>query len=242
MDPSASDLLATGPNQWYAPNDTAQPTSVPGPDLCKRVRKAPSHLQDYICYTVKTKGPSPITLTPQKVSSGEPYPIANFITCNKFSDTHQCYLSAITKIVEPKFYHEAVRGEKWREEMAKEIEALEQNNTWTLVDLPPGRKPISCKWVYKVKYQADGSIERCKARLVIRGDKQVEGFDFTETLAPAAKMTSVGCFLAVAAARRWEMHQTNVNNAFLHGDMEEDVSVTLLPGFKTSNPNKVCKL
>ena len=82
----------------------------------------------------------------QKVSLGKPYPIFNYITCNNFSDNHRHYLAAVTKIIEPRFFHEAVENPHWREAMAKEIEALELNKTWTIVDLPPGRKPINCKY------------------------------------------------------------------------------------------------
>ena len=85
--------------------------------------------------------------------------------------------------------------------MAEEIRALEKNDTWTIESLPPGKKPISCKWVYRVKYKSDGSIERYKARLVIRRDHQIEGFDYNKTFAPVANMTSVRCFLAVAIAK-----------------------------------------
>ena len=126
--------------------------------------------------------------------------------------------------------------------MAREIEALDLNNTWTIVDLPPRRKAINCKWVYKVKYNADGSIKRNKDRLVIRGDKQVEGFDCNETFAPVAKMISVRYFLSVTAAKGWELHQMDVNNAFLNGVLEEEVYMTLSPGFKTKSPNKLCQL
>ena len=118
-----------------------QATVKPSLENSKRVRKAPGHLQDYICYT--TKDPSPTALTRQKVSSGKPYSIANYVTCDKFSDTYKCYFSTITKIMERKFYHEAVRDANWRKVMVKESEALELNNTWMLMDLPPGRKPIS---------------------------------------------------------------------------------------------------
>jgi len=126
--------------------------------------------------------------------------------------------------------------------MAKEIGALELNHTWSVEDLPPGKKLINCKWVYKVKYNFDGSIERYKAHLVIRGDEQIADFDYHETFAPVAKMTSVRCFLSVAGARGWDLHQMDVHNAFLHGDLEEEVYMTLPPGFRAPNSNKVCRL
>jgi len=75
--------------------------------------------------------------------------------------------------------------------MAEEIKALEDNNTWEVMDLPPNKKPISCKWVYQVKHHSDGTIQCYKACLVICGDHQIEGIDYHETFAPVAKMTSV---------------------------------------------------
>jgi len=104
--------------------------------------------------------------------------------------------------------------------MAEEIRPLEENTTWTLNELPSGKKPISCKWVYKVKYKSDGSIEQFKARLVVRSDHKLEGFDFTETSAPVARLSGVRTFLLVAVVRGWGLHQLDVNNAFLHGDLE----------------------
>ena len=126
--------------------------------------------------------------------------------------------------------------------MGEEIRALEENQTWTIEDLPLGKKLINCKWVYKVKYKLDGTIECFKARLVVRGDHQLEGFDFNETFAPVVKMTSVRTFLSVAIAKGWELHQMDVNNAFLHGDLDEDVYMRLPHGFTATSPNNVCKL
>ena len=90
--------------------------------------------------------------------------------------------------------------------MAKEIQALEANETWKIKELSPGKKPINYKWVYRVKYKSDGSIERYKSRPIIWGDQLLEGFDFNETFALVTKMVSMHCFLSVAIAWGWELH------------------------------------
>jgi len=121
--------------------------------------------------------------------------------------------------------------------------SLEDNRTWEVMDLPPDKKnPISYKCVYRVKYHSDSSIQRYKARLVIRGDHQIKGFDYNKTFAPMAKMTSVQCFLAVAISKGWDLDQMDVNNAFLHGDLEEEVHMRMPLGFSSCGANKVCKL
>jgi hypothetical protein len=126
--------------------------------------------------------------------------------------------------------------------MKAELEDLEQNKTWILVDKPPNIKPIGSRWVYKVKHKADGSIERYKARLVAKGYTQVEGIDFFETFSPVAKITTVRILLAIAAIQNWHLHQLDINNAFLHGDLHEDVYMYIPQGVHTSQQNLVCKL
>jgi hypothetical protein len=102
--------------------------------------------------------------------------------------------------------------------MKVELEALVKNNTWKVVELPPNIKPIGCKWVYKVKHKADGTVERYKARLVAKGYNRIEGIDYFETFSLVAKLTTVRTLLAIASVKSWHLHQLDVNNAFLHGD------------------------
>ncbi|OMO87137.1 Integrase, catalytic core [Corchorus capsularis] len=136
----------------------------------------------------------------------------------------------------------AVKHKHWREAMEKEIQALEENGTWDLVPLPQDKRAIDSKWVYKVKFKPNGEIERYKARLVAKGFTQIEGVDFHETFAPVAKLVTVRCLLAIAAKRRWEVHQLDVNNVFLHGDLEEEVFMKIPQGFAKAGETRVCKL
>ncbi|BBH06340.1 RmlC-like cupins superfamily protein [Prunus dulcis] len=124
---------------------------------------------------------------------------------------------------EPTSYDQAANDPNWQQAMTAEITALEQNNTWTLTSLPHGHKPIGCKWVYKIKHRSDGTIERYKARLVAKGYTQQEGLDYHETFSPTAKLVTIRCLLAIAAVRHWPLHQLDVQNAFLHGHLDEEV-------------------
>ncbi|CAA7018785.1 unnamed protein product [Microthlaspi erraticum] len=151
-------------------------------------------------------------------------------------------MAAVTANDEPKNYGEAVKIKVWVDAMVKEIDALEINDTWEIVDLPPGKMAIGCNWIYKLKFNSDGTIERHKARLVSLGNRQTEDVDYDETFAHVVKMTTIRMFLKVAAAKQWVVHQMDVNNVFLHGDLEEEVYMRLPPGFKSAGSNKVCKL
>ncbi|KAJ0558902.1 putative RNA-directed DNA polymerase [Helianthus annuus] len=145
-------------------------------------------------------------------------------------------------MVEPSSYSEAVKDPRWIEAMNKEMEALYKNETWVLCDLPKGRKPIGCRWIYKIKYKANGEVERFKARLVAKGYSQREGVDFGETFSPVVKMVTIRCVLSLAVQHSWPIFQLDVNNAFLYGSISEDVYMSLPPGYFSENETKVCKL
>ncbi|KAJ0565941.1 putative RNA-directed DNA polymerase [Helianthus annuus] len=169
------------------------------------------------------------------------YGIEKVVSYAHLSYDNKCFVAALNKVCEPTCYNEAAKNDKWVDAMNSEMEALYRNNTWILVDLPKGRKPIGCKWVYKVKYKANGEVERYKARLVAKGFNQREGLDFGETFSPVVKMTTVRVVLKIAVNNGWPLYQMDVNNAFLYGMLSEDVYMVQPQGY-SSNDNKVCKL
>ncbi|GJT45233.1 putative RNA-directed DNA polymerase [Tanacetum coccineum] len=148
----------------------------------------------------------------------------------------------LNKIVEPKNFEEASKDIRWLEAMNLEMEALNRNGTWVLTKLPIGRKPIGNKWVYKVKYKSSGDVERFKARLVAKGFNQKEGIDYEETFSPVVKIVTVRCVLSLAVYNGWPVYQLDINNAFLYGDLVEDVYMSLPDGYFSKNDTRVCKL
>ncbi|KAK8934710.1 hypothetical protein KSP39_PZI014426 [Platanthera zijinensis] len=130
-----------------------------------------------------------------------------------------------------------------KETMVEEMQALEKNHTWDLVLLPYGKKVVGCKWVFSVKQNPQGVVERCKARLVARGYTQTHGIDYQETFAPVAKMNTIRVLLSVASCKHWDLLQLDVKNAFLHGDLEEEVYMSTPPGLTpVGTAGKVCKV
>ena len=180
-----------------------------------RAVKQPSYLQPYHCNQVS----SIIASFPSQL--GTSHPLSSHLSYQHLSSSYKSFRYNISSLVEPTYYYQATFDPKWKEAMTAKIVALEANQTWTLTPLPTGKKPIGCKWVYKIKYKADGSIERYKARLVAK--------------------VSVKVLLAVAAIKGWFLSQLDVNNAFLHGDLDEEVYMALPQGFH-SQGEVFCKL
>lgn len=171
------------------------------------------------------------------------YPLANHVSFHRFCPPHKKFLQDLNNIPIPRNVLEALKKKEWKEAMREEMCALEKNNTWELVKRPSGKNIVDCKWIFTLKYKADGSLERYKARLVAKGFTQTYGIDYQETFAPVAKMNTFRILLSLAAHFSWPLWQFDVKNAFLHGNLDEEIYMRIPPGFySTSSPNQVCKL
>ena len=144
---------------------------------------------------------------------------------------------------EPRTLDEAFGDDKLRKAMMEEYVALKKNETWHLVPAQKGKNLIDCKWVLRVKRKSDGTIDRYKARLVAKGFKQRYGIDYEDTFSPVVKAATIRLVLSIVVSRGWSLRQLDVQNAFIHGVLEEEVYMKQPPGFESkSNPSFVCKL
>jgi hypothetical protein len=144
---------------------------------------------------------------------------------------------------DPVSFDEAAKEDVWIKAMDKEIDSIERNNTWHLVNLPKGNNSIGVKWVYKTKLNAEGEVEKYKARLVAQGFSQRPDIDYNETFDPVARIDTMRMVLAIAAQNRWIMHQMDVKSAFLNGYLEEEIYVRQPPGYEIDkHGDKVYKL
>ncbi|KAJ9511243.1 hypothetical protein QJQ45_017167 [Haematococcus lacustris] len=136
------------------------------------------------------------------------------------------------------------QADSWREAMHTELASLHANGTWTLVERPSGARVLPTKWVLKIKRDATGAIEKFKARLVAKGFMQVSGVDVGDVYAPVSKHTTLRSLLALAAARDMEVHQIDVEAAFLNGTLQPDevIHIQQPEGFEEGSPNTVCRL
>ncbi|RVW40360.1 Retrovirus-related Pol polyprotein from transposon RE2 [Vitis vinifera] len=148
------------------------------------------------------------------------------------SNSDQCcaFTTNLDRIQIPKNIQEAFEIPKWKGCDGRN-KGIGKNETWEVMNLPRGKKPVGCKWIFTMKYKADGTVERYKARLVAKGFTQTYGIDYTETFAPVAKLNTIRVLLSLVANLDWPLRQFDIKNAFLNGELEEEVFMMLPPGF-----------
>jgi hypothetical protein len=153
------------------------------------------------------------------------------------------YVCLLACVGEPSSWHEAIENADWKGAMDTEYGAFIKNNTWHLVPRDDIKNIIDSKWVYKIKRKSDGTIDRYKARLVAKGFKQRYEIDYEDTFSPVVNAATIRIVLSVAVSRGWCLRQLDVQNAFLHRVLEEEVFMSQPPGYEDpAFPNHVCKL
>ncbi|KAK3013069.1 hypothetical protein RJ639_009669 [Escallonia herrerae] len=189
--PGSAELSPSTIQSPIRTEQSALPINEPSVVPSKRTRQVSKNLSGYN-YTLPPSlaPPSSTSHSSSPSANSTVYPLSHNISYSKFSRTHTAFLAAISSVDEPKYFSQAVKHAHWKDAMAKEISALEANNTWTFMPLPSEKRAIDSKWVYKVKFHPDGTVERYKARLVAKGYTQIEGLDFHETFAPVAKLVT----------------------------------------------------
>ncbi|GAA0168152.1 transmembrane signal receptor [Lithospermum erythrorhizon] len=127
--------------------------------------------------------------------------------------------------------------------MCEEINAMIRTNTLSLVPPTSSMNIVGCRWVFRLKRDSNGNVTRRRARLVAKGNHQLSGIDFTETFSPVIKTATIHTILSIVVSFNWPLRQIDIQNAFLHGTLDETVYMVQPPGFVDERyPNYACKL
>ncbi|KAA0053629.1 Beta-galactosidase [Cucumis melo var. makuwa] len=140
------------------------------------------------------------------------HPICNYVSYDNLSPQFRAFTASLDSTIIPKNIYTALECPEWKNAVMEEIKALEKNRTWEICALPKGHKTVGCKWVFSLKYKADGTLDRHKARLVAKGFTQTYGIDYSETFSPVAKLNTVRVLLSVAVNKDWPLYQLDVKN------------------------------
>lgn len=141
---------------------------------------------------------------------GYEHDVAKFITYERCSPLYKGFIASLDSTSIPKNWEDAVRVPKWKAAMLEEMSALEKNKTWELIELPSAKEAAGCKWVYTVKHNPEGKVERFKACLVAKGYSQTYGIDYEETFAPVAKMNTIRTLISCSSNLEWDLHQLDI--------------------------------
>jgi Reverse transcriptase (RNA-dependent DNA polymerase) len=238
-------------NEEAVPTVPLVPSPLSLPPLTPETSTPSTSDSEYTGDMIPLSPPTPLSIRRTSRSNagvpldryGFPHDIAQFVSYSNISPVHGAFIASLDTVSIPKCWHVAKDDPKWKAVMLEELGALDKNETWELVSLPPGKKAVGCKWVFTVKQNPEGRVERYKARLVAKGYNQTYGIDYDETFAPVANMSTIRTLISLAANGRWKLHQLDVKNAFLHGDLLEEVYMEVPPGFGTKQTvGKVCRL
>ncbi|KAL0642049.1 hypothetical protein Bca4012_102844 [Brassica carinata] len=150
----------------------------------------------------------------------------------EFPEEHYAFMISLDESYVPRTYEEAMLDKEWKESVGAEAGAMIKNDTWYESELPKGKKAVSSRWIFTIKYLANGQIDRKKTRLVARGFTQTYGEDYIDTFAPVAKLHTVRIVLSIATNLEWDLWQMDVKNAFLQGELEDEVYMLPPPGLE----------
>ena len=258
-EPAAEHMNINGPNVLELP--PCDPYNVAEPAVSQQqlslLDDPTSHHETSSVIEPQVNPEPPLRMLPNRTTRGVPrnsyepvlnsnpkYPMTSYVSYHRLSKECESFVNQLSTVHVPNSVQEALKDSRWKEAMNEEMKSLQKNGTWKVVDLPNGKKPVGCRWIFTIKYKADGDIERFKARLVAKGYSQTYGIDYVETFAPVAKINTVRILLSLAVNLDWPLHQFDVKNAFLHGNLQEEVYMQLPPGcrLQVEESKQVCRL